>query len=478
MLPLRLVGITMADEASNSFAGGVRNFLGAGGFLAMMFGGYFIYEKSDVRTGIPLIVVGLPLFLSPWLWEHALRLFSSARGKAQLEYLSNRDSDLRSSIITAGWRSAYGRWFAAQILVNSGQPIQPRYLLHIMAGEVLDKILDGDIEVRGRKPGQMGYEIIPRTYWQSTAFYVAEDPLTLWKIILCPRGIVEIAQDGTIARASDAAAAARTSQLTDYDSLLVDAYQFEKLWPQTDRLADKKRRAFLKQARRRKLNGDEIRRLSDPPIWRRIGFRFGLLFIVGLTIGSAISVSGVLLVKTTVPSKQQAVPLIRTDIERLLGELPTLSALMERGLPLNKELAELLQQQPRLITSKLSVNDAIEQVRNLQHRFEAQRADFDAFLNDNAYDRDEINIIIDWLGQQRKRGDEYGVIIVDLGNYANELARFSNATPSSLLQNQAIWEFYFSLREDQQRFFYWITDTKTRITNKRATLQQSLKNAQ
>jgi len=287
----------MADEASNTLGGGIRNYLGTIGFSLPLIGlEEFVRSLVSNQPALPhwasfiLIATGLPFYVAPWAWDRLQRFFAREEATKSLEYLSSRDSDLRSSIITAAWRSAYGRWYAAQILVNSGQPIQPRELLRVTADKVLDKIVDGDIEVRGRRPGQMDYETIPRTYWRSTTFYVVDDPIALWRIILCPKGLVEIAQDGSIARASDAASAARTSQLTDYDNLLVDAYQFERLWPTKDRLADKKRRGFLKQARRRKLDSNEIGRLSDPPIWRRIGFWLGFLFVVGLIIGSAITV--------------------------------------------------------------------------------------------------------------------------------------------------------------------------------------------
>jgi hypothetical protein len=98
--------------------------------------------------------IGAASFVIAVYWERLIPTRWQERPQ-QLEYLSNRDTDLSSAIISAGWHSAYGRWFAAQILVNSGHPIQPRYLLHTVASQVMDKVLDGDIEVRGRKPGQM-----------------------------------------------------------------------------------------------------------------------------------------------------------------------------------------------------------------------------------------------------------------------------------------------------------------------------------
>jgi hypothetical protein len=217
-----------------------------------------LYEVAACFVGA-LVSIAIAVY-----WDRIIDVIWP-RHTRPLQYLSYRDSDLGSAIMNAARLSAYGRWFAAQILVNSGNPIQHRHLLHVMAGQVMDKILDGEIEVRGRKPGQMEYEAIPRTYWRSTAFYVVEDQLALWRIVLCPRGGVELAADGTVIRATDAASLARTSQLNDYDSLLVDAYQFEKVWPRRNRLVDRDRRRFLRTARNRSLDKNEILRLSDPP---------------------------------------------------------------------------------------------------------------------------------------------------------------------------------------------------------------------
>jgi hypothetical protein len=179
-----------------------------------------------------------------------------------LTYLSARDSQLESAIISMAHNSAWGRWFSAQHLANSGVPVGLQYLYQIAAGEVMKEITNGNLEVRGRRPDpkRLEYETIDRTHWRSSCFLCVADPISLWKIRLCPKGIFEIEPDGTV-RAKDITAAQRTS-LLDYDSFIIDAYQFEKLWPKTDALADKKRRQFLRLARRRDLNVDEIRRLS------------------------------------------------------------------------------------------------------------------------------------------------------------------------------------------------------------------------
>lgn len=217
----RLVGIPMSD-ASDTFGGGIRSYLGAAGFLVMMFGGYFIYEDKDTRIGITLIALGLPLFFLPAIWKYVRRLIApqsagTDRGQT-LKYLNYRDFDLGGSIVTMARRSAWGRWFAAQHLVGSGQPIGMLSLLQIAGSVVRDEILNGKLEVRGRLPRRMEYETIPRTHWQSSALHFVEDPRTLWKMVVFPADGVEIARDGAIVRASDAAAAARTSQLTEYDS--------------------------------------------------------------------------------------------------------------------------------------------------------------------------------------------------------------------------------------------------------------------
>jgi hypothetical protein len=179
-----------------------------------------------------------------------------------LKYLTSRDTTLGSAIISMAGQSAWGRWYAVQHLVNTGNPIDEFNLYQIATSVVMPKILDGDLVVRGRRPNpdRLDYEVIPRTDWHSSALHFVRDPISLWRMRVIPTGGATIEADGTI-RASDNIAAQRTS-LLDYDSLIIDAYQFESLWPQKSKCADKKRRKLLRQARRRGLNKDEIRRLS------------------------------------------------------------------------------------------------------------------------------------------------------------------------------------------------------------------------
>jgi hypothetical protein len=197
------------------------------------------------------------------------------------EYLSDKDSELSSAIREMVWYCAWAKWYAAQWLVNSGRPATEDKILPIATSNIAQNLIDGDIEVRRRLPGEMDYRPIPRTYWRSTVPHFIADPQSLWRMILIPKGGAEIARDGTIT-ACNAAAEGRTAVLRNYDSLLVDAFQFEKVWPKRERNADKRRRQFLRQALRRGLDTNEILKLlGGRAEWQLQLLRCGLAGIAG-----------------------------------------------------------------------------------------------------------------------------------------------------------------------------------------------------
>ena len=63
-------------------------------------------------------------------------------------------------------------------------------------------------------------EQIPQTHWRSSVLHFIKDPISLWKLIIIPRGGVEIDSDGMI-EATDAVAHRRSTLLANYDSLIV-----------------------------------------------------------------------------------------------------------------------------------------------------------------------------------------------------------------------------------------------------------------
>jgi hypothetical protein len=201
--------------------------------------------------------------------------------KKRLEYLRDKDSALGSAVRDMTWYSAWAKWYSAQHLVNSGAPIPEDHLLSSASSIVTDQLTDGQLEVRGRLPGKMDYELIPRTHWRSSHLHFVPDSRTLWRMKIIPRGGAQITSGGAVI-ADDPVSQGRTAILQGYDSLIVDAYEFEKLWPKREPVADKKRRQFLRQALRRGLDKSEILRLlGGTAKWQLQLLRFGLAGIVG-----------------------------------------------------------------------------------------------------------------------------------------------------------------------------------------------------
>jgi hypothetical protein len=261
----------MADEASESLAGGLKNYLGALGFIAPLLGGEelirFLVTGGGGHTlpwwaSIILIAAGLPIYLSPAAWKSLRTKLGGKSDILKLQYLSNKDAELGGAIRDMVWYSAWGKWYAAQVLAtNNPNPADEGHVFQIAAHLVQEELRDGRLEARGRNPGQMEYEAIPRTHWRSTALHFIKDKITLWKMILIPVGGAMINPDGTVI-AHDDAAKQRTDQLAAYDSIIIDSHSFESLWPRKDKPADKARKQFLKKAKKAGANADEIAKLS------------------------------------------------------------------------------------------------------------------------------------------------------------------------------------------------------------------------
>jgi hypothetical protein len=73
-------------------------------------------------------------------------------------------------------------------------------------------------------------------------------PTTLWQAVRFPRSEVD---------------PERIKKLLDYDSVIVNSREFEKLWPRVDKFTDNARKKLLKKARKAGAAPEHIERLSQ-----------------------------------------------------------------------------------------------------------------------------------------------------------------------------------------------------------------------
>jgi hypothetical protein len=163
------------------------------------------------------------------------------------EYLMYRDSELGSAVRHMGWDSAWGKWHQAQDLATRGQ-VDEVHTMNTAASKVVDALMDGRLEARGRMPQEISYEPIPRETWRLAALQVHEDVASLWKFKVVPRW---------------GESPERISRLMGYDSITVDSRQFLKLWPTKDPVPDVARRLHLQHAKEKGADPAVIARLSD-----------------------------------------------------------------------------------------------------------------------------------------------------------------------------------------------------------------------
>jgi hypothetical protein len=192
-------------------------------------------------------------------WERVRRLWRRTRDD---RYLSSTDTDLGSAIKMMAWASAWGKWFSAQLLANQDRPIDKegvdRQVMQIAASLVTDAATDGKLEIRGRPPNSISYEVIPREAWRLVALHMHPDLRSLWRVGVFPRGVAVTFEDGK----PDIQPPARVAHIFEYDSLIVDSRKFEQLWPKKDRATDRARhRLLLKAARRGVIYHDIVKGL-------------------------------------------------------------------------------------------------------------------------------------------------------------------------------------------------------------------------
>jgi hypothetical protein len=235
----------------------------AGGGGATTFLKAAIDGRSPLDVWVLAVVVMAALAVLMYFSISALAKLRKPKIADGLGYLRDEDAELGGAVRDMAWMSAWGKWYTAQSLANSApNPVNEQFIMGAATHLVLDKLTNGQLEVRGRKPGQIDYEPIPPTHWRSSALHMIQDSRSLWKMILIPRGGAEITPDGKVI-GRDQGAVQRTDQLASYDSLIVNARQFEKLWPRKDRDTDIARKLLLKKAKKAGVDPAEIAKLSQ-----------------------------------------------------------------------------------------------------------------------------------------------------------------------------------------------------------------------
>lgn len=138
-------------------------------------------------------------------------------GAAMPDYLGDTDSELTLAVFLAASKSALGKWQRSQPGgTKDGEVETYGHVMNRLSSDVLDKAMNGALEIRGRLPNQVAYTLIPKETWRLAFLNVVSDPIVIWKVKAAPRANVD----------SD-----RIREVLSYDSLLVDSRQFEALYP-------------------------------------------------------------------------------------------------------------------------------------------------------------------------------------------------------------------------------------------------------
>jgi hypothetical protein len=228
-------------------------------FLLIAVDRYFA-EHGTRNEVIACIVLAFLSLIVAVYWDRFLPARWRRKSETSLAYLHHEDAGLGSAIRDMAWDSAWGKWYASQQLANVGK-LDETELMRVAASNVTEALVNGKLKARGRQPGQLDYEEIPRTHWHSTVPYMVPDNKTLWKMVLLPTGGVEKLPGGMTVM-HDVSAAQRTDQLRQFDSIIVDAREFEKLWPRKDARVDVGRKQFLKKAKKAGVDAATIERFK------------------------------------------------------------------------------------------------------------------------------------------------------------------------------------------------------------------------
>ncbi len=212
---------------------------------------HWVSAHIAIGVGAAAVAISLAAWLF-WSWLGSYGSFllwrATRANKRRTRYLSATETPLGHAMLVMSLRSAWARGYSAQHLVNNGTPIEDQSLLnHIANTTVLDELVEGTLTVMGRLPGEFQAVPIPKHYWHYRCFAVQRDHATLWKISLRDR---------------DGVPKAREQALPQYEDLLVNSEDFERLFPMSDPVTDAARKSLLRLAKQKNLPQAEIDRLA------------------------------------------------------------------------------------------------------------------------------------------------------------------------------------------------------------------------
>jgi hypothetical protein len=242
--------LTVADsEIPDRLLAATRQFVwGAVSFILFLVSVEQFVDRKLVPASILLGLCVLSLVAAVY-WPKIFGHPAPSEAKSNLAYLSHEDSQLGPAIRDMAWYSSWGKWYAAQSLAtNNHQPINEGTLVSMAAGIVCDALMDGELEARGRLPGETEYQDISKDTWRLAGLISKPHAASLWTVQIIPRRGVD---------------PVRISKLLSYDSILVNSRRFESLWPRKDKKIDAARKRLLKKAREEGADEVEIQKLSQ-----------------------------------------------------------------------------------------------------------------------------------------------------------------------------------------------------------------------
>lgn len=204
--------------------------------------------SAVMSWAIPFAVAGLTLWA--YHFTQITRKDVNNTVSPPESYLSDVDTEITTAIYCMAYFSSWAKWYASQFITNheTHRPAAVEDIINIVAYKVTQALMNGKLRARGRFPGNIEYEVIPKETWRLAALSMKRHPVTLWKATVIPRGDVD---------------PVRIARICGYDSLVVNSSEFEALWPKSNRKTDAARMQILKKAAKEGANQEYIKILRE-----------------------------------------------------------------------------------------------------------------------------------------------------------------------------------------------------------------------